>query len=66
MSDLEYQNEQTYFLTLPLPKVLRFEAPCEAWLDFIMANRTDKNFSHDYDIVYGPVTLYESIIREMP
>lgn len=36
-------------------KVLRFEAPDEAWLDFIMANRTDKNFFHDYDIVYGPV-----------
>lgn len=36
-------------------KVLRFEAPDESWLDFVMANRTDKKFSHDYDIVYGPV-----------
>ena len=36
-------------------KVLRFEKPDEAWLDFVMANRTNKAFSHDYDIVYGPV-----------
>ena len=36
-------------------KVLRFESPDEAWLDFVMANRTDKNFAHDYDLVYGPV-----------
>lgn len=36
-------------------KILRFETPDEAWLDFVMANRTYKNFSHDYDIVYGPV-----------
>lgn len=24
-------------------------------MDYGMANRTDKNFFHDYDIVYGPV-----------
>lgn len=36
-------------------KVLRFETPDEAWLDFVMENRTNKDFSHDYDIVYGPV-----------
>lgn len=41
--------------SLSLLKVLLFEAPDEAWLDFVMANRTDINFSHDYDIVYGPV-----------
>lgn len=35
--------------------VLRFETPDEIWLDFVMMNRTNKNFSHDYDIVYGPV-----------
>lgn len=36
-------------------KTLRFESPNEAWLDFVMANRTNRNFTHDYDIVYGPV-----------
>ncbi|MBQ5551342.1 MAG: DUF3990 domain-containing protein, partial [Bacteroidales bacterium] len=25
------------------------------WLDFVMQNRTVKGFTHDYDIVYGPV-----------
>lgn len=56
-------------------KVLRFEAPDEAWLDFVMANRTDKKFSHDYDIVYGPVAndrvyaafaLYEDGMLDKP
>ncbi len=35
--------------------VLSFERPDEAWLDFVMANRMDKNFTHAYDIVKGPV-----------
>lgn len=26
----------------------------EEWLDFIVANRNDKKFHHDYDIVIGP------------
>lgn len=25
------------------------------WVDFVMQNRTQKDFVHDYDIVYGPV-----------
>ena len=36
-------------------KTLRFTEPTEEWLDFVMANRTDRNFRHDYDVVYGPV-----------
>lgn len=32
-----------------------FSAPTEDWLDFVMQNRTEKNFHHAYDIVYGPV-----------
>ncbi|MBR4156540.1 MAG: DUF3990 domain-containing protein [Bacteroidales bacterium] len=48
---------------------LIFNSPTEEWLDFVMNNRTNKNFCHHYDIVYGPVandrvyaafTLYES------
>lgn len=35
--------------------VLRFTKPDEEWLDFVMANRTVKGFSHGYDIVCGPV-----------
>lgn len=62
-------------------KSLIFNYPSEDWLDFVMANRTQVGFTHDYDIVYGPVAndrvyaafaLYEggvldkqSLIREL-
>ena len=45
-----------------------FDSPTDEWLDFVMNNRLDRNFTHDYDVVYGPVandrvyacfTLYE-------
>ena len=35
--------------------VLTFSSPNETWVDFVMRNRTQKDFNHDYDIVYGPV-----------
>lgn len=57
------------------------EQQSKEWVDFVMANRTQKGFTHDYDIVYGPVAndrvylqfgLYESgaigietLIREL-
>lgn len=50
-------------------KSLIFSEPSKGWADFVMANRTKKGFTHDYDIVYGPVAndrvylqfgLYES------
>lgn len=34
---------------------LIFERADETWLDFVMANRTQKGFEHDYDLVCGPV-----------
>lgn len=34
---------------------LFFKSPTEEWLDFVMRNRTERGFSHDYDVVYGPV-----------
>ena len=34
---------------------LFFDSPTEEWLDFVMRNRTERGFAHDYDIVYGPV-----------
>lgn len=36
-------------------KCLVFDAPTDEWVDFVMQNRTQKGFTHDYDIVYGPV-----------
>lgn len=34
---------------------LIFHTPSDEWIDFVMANRTRKGFTHDYDLVYGPV-----------
>lgn len=48
----EYELSQKRLLTL---KCLVFDTPTEEWVDFVMANRTEKNFVHSYDIVYGPV-----------
>ncbi len=36
-------------------KTLSFSTPTEEWVDFVMANRMQENYNHDYDIVYGPV-----------
>lgn len=56
-------------------KSLFFEKPTEEWVSFVMRNRTERNFVHDYDIVYGPVaddsvytqfTLYEGGIISLP
>lgn len=40
---------------LQRPNCLIFRDPTEEWVDFVMKNRTQKNFTHTYDIVYGPV-----------
>lgn len=36
-------------------ETLVFELPDESWLDFVMANRMNPDFKHNYDIVKGPV-----------
>lgn len=36
-------------------KCLIFDSPTEKWVDFVMSNRTQKGFEHEYDIVYGPI-----------
>lgn len=36
-------------------KTILFPEPTEEWVDFVMANRMQEGFTHDYDIVYGPV-----------
>ena len=47
-----------YSIPDTLPPTLRqqiFLSPTEEWVDFVMRNRTEKGFVHNYDIVYGPV-----------
>ena len=36
-------------------KVLWFDGPTDEWVDFVMRNRQDETYTHDYDLVYGPV-----------
>lgn len=50
LNSYEYDQEMENELA-----VLEFDIPDESWLDFVMANRMDKDFSHNYDIVKGPV-----------
>ncbi len=54
---------------------LLFKKPDEEWVNFVMKNRTERGFTHGYDIVYGPVAddsvytqfiLYEGGIISMP
>lgn len=35
--------------------VLDFPTASDEWVDFVMLNRTDRNFTHEFDIVKGPV-----------
>ena len=41
--------------TMNTLKTISFPTPTEEWVDFVMRNRTEPGFTHDYDIVYGPV-----------
>lgn len=56
-------------------KALLFDKPTVEWVNFVMRNRTERGFTHDYDIVYGPVAddsvyaqfaLYEGGVISMP
>lgn len=67
-----YELDDTAIKSMNL---LLFEKPTEEWVNFVMKNRTERNYTHDYDIVYGPVaddsvytqfTLYEGGIISMP
>lgn len=56
-----YVNEFEYNEDNDL-NVLNFLTALEKWLDFVYANRKDDNFTHEYDVVMGPVaddTLYK-------
>lgn len=55
-SDKGFVN--TYELDKSALKDLRclyFDSPTEEWVDFVMKNRTQRGYIHDYDVVYGPV-----------
>lgn len=47
VSDDFLDNDELY--------ICNFEKADEKWLDFVISNRTDRNFSFDYDIVKGAV-----------
>ncbi len=47
-----YELDETALKTL---KVLWFDGPSDEWIDFVMRNRQDETYQHDYDLVYGPV-----------
>lgn len=47
-----YELEESVMQAL---NCLIFPAPTEEWVDFVMQNRTQKGFTHSFDIVYGPV-----------
>ena len=46
-----------YEMSLPPAgfKILSFIGPTEDWIDFVYNNRNVRGYSHDYDIVHGPV-----------
>lgn len=70
----EYEFDETNLHSNNL-NVLRFEKVCIEWADFIYKNRTvSAKFSHDYDIVIGPIAddgvayllnLYEDGLRTL-
>lgn len=56
-------------------KSIVFEKPTAEWVNFVMKNRAQRGFTHDFDIVYGPVAddsvytqfaLYEGGIISLP
>jgi len=45
-------DEQVAFMEC---SVLRFDAPNEAWLDFVSENRSGHYEGQEYELIYGPV-----------
>ena len=50
----EFAASDDLFLASDL-KILSFDSATPEWLDFVIANRRKKDFSHGYDIVRGSV-----------
>ena len=52
ISDGIFENESLRFNKL---SVLKFDAADERWLDFVVKNRKDLTYNHNYDLVFGKV-----------
>lgn len=51
----EYEFDESLLSGAEL-KVLKFDKPSTEWAEFIFKNRNrDNNFTHDFDIVIGPI-----------
>lgn len=51
----EYEFDESLLSSTEL-KVLKFDKPSTEWAEFIFKNRNrDYNFTHDFDIVIGPI-----------
>ena len=51
----EYEFDESLLSSAEL-KVLKFDKPSTEWAEFIFKNRNrDYNFTHDFDIVIGPI-----------
>ena len=51
----EYEFDESILSSAEL-KVLKFDKPSTEWAEFIFKNRNrDNDFTHDYDIVIGPI-----------
>lgn len=51
----EYEFDESLLSGTDL-KVLKFDKPSAEWAEFIFKNRNrDNNFTHDFDIVIGPI-----------
>ena len=51
----EYEFDESLLSSAEL-KILKFDKPSTEWAEFIFKNRNrDNNFTHDYDIVIGPI-----------
>lgn len=47
-----YEFDESVFSSC---KILKFDSPSEAWLDFVAANRMGKYAGEHYDLIMGPV-----------
>lgn len=48
-------NVPDHLFEHPELKIKTFEKASDLWLDFVLANRKDVDFDHEFDIVRGPV-----------
>jgi hypothetical protein len=52
-----YVNVYQFDIEIAVTKlrIRTFDLPSEDWVDFVMANRRQEGFTHEYDVVSGPV-----------